>query len=66
MSNTITRWIVTGADVPVMVFECTGNACKLREMWNGADSSAYVFPGPRPAWADTRGAVITLTAVRAD
>ncbi len=66
MSDTIRRWIVTGADVPVMVFETSGSGCKLREMWNRTDSAAYVFPGVRPAWADTPGSVITLSAVRAD
>jgi len=62
----MTRWIVTGADTPVLVFESAGGNFTLREMWNRADSVAYVFPGSRPTWDATRGAVITLTAVRAD
>jgi hypothetical protein len=66
MKSNMTRWVVTGADAPVLVFESTGGGCTLREMWNRTDSAAYVFPGERPTWEETRGTVITLTAVRAD
>jgi hypothetical protein len=65
MQNII-RWVVTGPDVPVLVFERAGRDCTLREMWNRADSAAYVFPGARPGSTEPRGAVITLEAVRAD
>jgi hypothetical protein len=66
MRNTMTRWIVTAADAPVLIFECGGRCCTLREMWNRADSAAYVFPKPRPDRLKTRGPVIKLEAVRAD
>jgi hypothetical protein len=66
MKNSITRWVVTGPDVPVLVFESAGSGCTLREMWNRTDSAAYIFPGPRTARAARPGTVITLTAVRAD
>jgi hypothetical protein len=66
MRNTVTRCVVTAADTPVLVFESAGGDYHLREMWNRADSGAYVFPGPRLGPAEMRPAVITLAAVRAD
>jgi hypothetical protein len=66
MRNTVTRWVVTAADAPVLVFESAGAGCHLREMWNRADSAAYVFPGSRSGSPERRASVITLAAVRAD
>jgi len=51
--------------VPVLVFECTGSDCLLRQIWNG-DSRAFQFPRPRGRSGEARIAVVALTAVKAD
>jgi hypothetical protein len=52
--------------VPVLVFECAGGACMLREIWNGIDDFAFLFPRPRGRSAEGRIAVVPLTVVKGD
>jgi hypothetical protein len=54
------------AGVPVLVFECVEGDCMLRELWNGSDGQAFLFPRPRGRSGEARIAVIPLTAVKAD
>jgi hypothetical protein len=52
--------------VPVLVFECVESDCMLRELWDGRDGHAFLFPRPRGRSAEGRISVIPLTAVKAD
>ena len=51
---------------PVLVFECAGGDCLLREMWTGNEGRAFVFPRPRGRSGEARIEVIKLTAGKAD
>jgi hypothetical protein len=52
--------------VPVLVFECMGGGCMLRQLWNGSDGGAYEFQRPRGLSGEGRIALIPLTVVKSD
>ncbi len=52
---------------PMIGFECVGDLCALRRLWNGQDTFAYGFRGRAlPPGEDRRAAVVRLTPVKAD
>ena len=52
---------------PRVAFECLGDSCTLRRMWNGEGAEVYTFPAPkaRPGdIADRQMTVVTLAMTR--
>ncbi|SPE37053.1 conserved exported hypothetical protein [Candidatus Sulfopaludibacter sp. SbA3] len=65
-SDTPKAWLHDG--VPRITFECVGDSCTLRRMWNGEGTEAYVFPAPRARPGDLsagRISVVTLALIKA-
>jgi hypothetical protein len=52
---------------PKISFDCVGNTCSLRKLWDGHDTFAYELPARKLAPAEVeRIASVTLTLTRAD
>ena len=52
---------------PKITFECLGDSCTLRRMWNGEGRDSYTFPAPkaRPGDIEARQmTVVTLAMTR--
>ena len=55
------------AGLPVLSFDCLGETCTLRQLWNGSASATYVFPGHKaPAAEKERMASITVVLTKGD
>jgi hypothetical protein len=52
---------------PVLSFDCLGESCTLRQLWNGRDSATYKFPSRKAPAADKeRMASITIALTKGD
>ncbi len=51
----------------MLSFDCLGDSCTLRQLWNGSDSATYKFPGRKaPAAEKERMASITVVLTKGD
>jgi len=55
------------AGQPVLSFDCLGESCTLRQLWNGSGSATYKFPSRKaPAAEKERMASITVVLTKGD
>lgn len=54
-------WLHEGT--PKLAFECLGDSCALRRMWNGQGTEQYVFPAPKARPGDIEARQMTLVTL---